>query len=136
VALQFRPKSLSFDLRQGEIGGARGLKLLQLQLHRKSGQAEALSQLETPEQVKNSVQRDQALIVRAEREKAQIAVARGHFELACDKAVFGFRFTLAIVGLLALLVVLIVNPELIPAALLSGGGLGAISALVRRRSHD
>jgi hypothetical protein len=116
--------------------------LLQLQLHKKSDQVEAPSpRLETPEQIKQSVERDQALIVRAQREQeesaavsSRVAAKRDRFELTRDQIRFAFELIGVVVALIVLLVLSVTSPQLIPFTLLSGAGLGGIGAALRKRS--
>lgn len=75
--------------------------------------------------------RDQALITRAKREQEEVAAERAHFELTRDKIVFGFQLALAVVMTAAVMTALALNPELIPMAVLGGGGVGGL--LLRRR---
>jgi hypothetical protein len=109
----------------------KGLKLL-LPSPRKKSDQEATPLLETPDQIRLSIERDQALITRAQRERNEIAVARDRFKLGCDKIIFGFQLSLAITALVAALIILIINPELVPVTLLGGGGLSKIMRVLRR----
>lgn len=101
--------------------------------HKKSDQLQASPQLETPEQISLSVERDQALRVQAQRERDEIAVERDRFELDRDKVVFGFELIGAVLALIVLAALSVFNPELLPITLLSGGSLGGVGILLRKR---
>ncbi len=89
--------------------------------------------LDASEQIQFSIRREQALIVRAKREREQVAVERDHFELTKDKIAFGFELLLAVIAVVAVLIVLVANPDLIPGSLLGGGILGGGIGLLRSR---
>lgn len=75
--------------------------------------------------------RDQVLTSRAKRKQEEVAAERARFELIRDRIVFGFQLALAVVITVAGMTVLALNPELIPMALLGGGGVWGL--LLRRR---
>jgi hypothetical protein len=107
--------------------------LLLPQLHRRSGQVETAAPLETPEQVARSIERDRALSIRARREREQTSSERDRFELTRDKIVFGLQAGLAIVVLAAALIILVINPELIPVTVLGGGALNKVARVLCKR---
>jgi hypothetical protein len=53
-----------------------------------------------------------------------------------DKLLFSLELTLATVTLMAVIVVLAINPELIPLTLLGGGGLGGFAALWKGKAGE
>jgi hypothetical protein len=114
--------------------------LLVPQPKRKLDQLEALPPLETPEQVQRSMESDLALNIRAQRRQEesaaasrQVAADRDHFELTRDKIIFGFQLVGAVATLIVALILVIVNPDLVRAAL-AGAGLGGLGVLLRRRA--
>lgn len=110
--------------------------MLPSQLRKKAVAAPSNTGLDTPEQVARSIERDQALIVQARRERDQIATDRDRFELSRDKIVFGFEFAGTLMILIALLAVVVTDPKFLPISLLSGSGVGGIGLLLRRRGHE
>jgi hypothetical protein len=106
--------------------------LLLPQPNRKSRQVETPPRLETPEQVRRSEERDQALARRAQREREEIAVDRARFELTRDKIVFGLEMVVATLVVVAGLVAALRDPGTLPLLLLGGGGLGGVVAFFRR----
>jgi len=102
--------------------------------HRKSPQADPRPRLGTPDQVRRSEERDEALSRRAERRRKEIAVERDRFELTRDKIVFCFELVAAAVLLVVLISQATSDPGLLRLLLLGGGGLGGVATLVRRRS--
>lgn len=87
--------------------------------------------LETPDQIRQSEERDRALARRAWREREELSVNRARFELTRDKIVFSVQLVLAAVGVVALLE----DPGLVPL-LLAGCGIGSLAAIKRRRSDE
>jgi hypothetical protein len=108
--------------------------LLLPQFRKKSDHAEAAPGLETPDEVRQAEERDRALISRARRRREEVAVERARFELTQDKIVFGFELGLAAVVVTVTLVLSVLNPDLLPAVLLSGGGVGCLASWSKRRS--
>ena len=103
------------------------------QPRRKLSQTHSAPPLETPEQVKRSEERDQALSGRARRELEEVVADRARFELSRDRIVFGFELILVAVAVAVGTVALVRDPELMPLVLLSGGGIGGVAAMVRRK---
>ncbi len=100
---------------------------------KKSKQVDLPPPLETPEECRRAEERDEALTKRAKRREAEVAADRASFELTRDKVTFGIELALAVVVLMAVGAVLAFNPELIPAVLLGGGGIGGVAAFLKRR---
>jgi hypothetical protein len=103
---------------------------------KKSKQVDLPPPLETPEDCRRAEERDQALTVRAKRREAEAAAERARFELMRDKVTFGVELVVALITFIAAAVVLAFNPELIPVALLSGGGMGWLVAFLKRKSAE
>ena len=87
------------------------------------------------EEIRGSEERDRALLARAKRAQEEIAVERARFELARDKILFALGLAMSVLGLAALTVLLIVAPDALPPALLSGCGL-VCAALFSRRARS
>lgn len=103
---------------------------------KKYRQVDPLPPLETPEECRRAEERDQALTKRAKRREAEAAADRARFELIRDKVVFGFELAVAGIVLIAAAGVMAFSPELIPVALLSGGGIGGSVALLKRKAAE
>jgi hypothetical protein len=99
---------------------------------KKSKQADLQPPLETPEDCRRAEEQDQALTTRAKRREAEAAADRARFELTRDKITFSFEVAVTVVALMTAVVVLALNPELIPVALLGGGGIGGVVAFLKR----
>ena len=108
--------------------------------HKKSDRLEAPPQLETPERVTRSIERDQALSIRAQRQQEENTVIAGRienddrqFELTRKKIIFSIEFLITAISFISLLIVLFTNPALVPISLLSGSsGMGGMGLLLRR----
>ena len=98
--------------------------------HRRKFTQDPPQELETPEQIQRSIERDRALIFKTRREREEIATDRVRFELNREKMLVG----IAMAALIALAVVLILNPQLIPVTLLGSGGLKILADLLSRPS--
>ena len=103
---------------------------------KKSKQVDLPPLLETPEECRRAEEQDQALTMRAKRREAEAAADRARFELSKDKLIFSLELALAAVALVAVVVFLAINPELIPVTLLGGGGLGGFAALLKRQPGE
>ncbi|HWO46753.1 MAG TPA: hypothetical protein VNM41_01735 [Solirubrobacterales bacterium] len=103
---------------------------------KKSEQKDHLPPLETPEDCRRAEERDEALTKRAKRREAEVVADRASFELARDKVTFSIELALAVVLLIAAAAGLALNPELIPVALLGGGGIGGVVAFLRRKPAE
>jgi hypothetical protein len=104
------------------------------QSHRKPVQLEAPPLLETPEQVRRSIERDQALCIRAQREREKIAVERDRFELTRDRVYLGVELVLLVIVLLVAAGLWLTAHETAALYLLGSGGIGGgVGLLVRRR---
>jgi hypothetical protein len=103
---------------------------------KKSKQVDLPPPLETPEECRRAEERDQALTKRAKRREAEAEADRARFELIRDMVTFGFELALAVIVLIVAAVVMASNPELIPVALLSGGGIGGIAVFRKRRTAE
>lgn len=102
--------------------------------HKKSDQLEASPQLDTPEQIRLSVERDQALSIRAQRQREQTAVERDRFELTRDRIYLTVELVLLGVVLLVAAVLWLTAHEATALYLLGSGGIGGgLGLLVRRR---
>lgn len=104
------------------------------QPHKRSVQVEASPQLETSEQIRLSVERDQALSVRARREREQTAVERDRFELTRDRVYLAVELTLLGIVLAVAAVLWLTAHEKAALCLLGSGGIGELGLLVRRRA--
>lgn len=103
---------------------------------KKSKQVDRPPPLETPEECRRAEERDQALTTRAQRREAEAAADRTRFELTRDKIVFSIELVVSLIVLLAVAAVSVLNPELIPVALLSGGGIGGVAVLRKRKTAE
>lgn len=103
---------------------------------KKYKQVDLPPQLETPEECRRAEERDRALTKRAKRREAEAVADRARFELTRDKVVFGFELVVAGIVLIAAVRGMAFNPELIPVALLSGGGVGGSVALLKRKAAE
>jgi uncharacterized membrane protein len=99
---------------------------------KKSKQVDLPPPLETPEECRRAEERDEALTKRAKRREAEVVADRASFELARDRVIFGIELSVSLGVFIAAAVILLLNPALAPVALLSGGGMGGI-AIVRKR---
>lgn len=104
------------------------------QARKKSRQSDPALSLQTPDQVRQAEERDRALTRRARRRREEVAAERARFELTRDKIVFGFELVLTAIVVAVTLVLSALNSSLVPAVLLSGGGVGCFATLTRRRS--
>lgn len=102
----------------------------------KSKQVDLPPPLETPENCRLAEERDKALTRRAKRREAEAIADRARFELARDKVVFGIELIVSLTVLVAAAVVLALNPELIPVAFLSGGGIGGVAVFRKRKTAE
>ena len=80
-------------------------------------------------QIELADRRESYLAKRSERKRVE---DRERFELAKDKVVFGLGLVIAILVLVAVVIVLALNPELLPATVLSSGFIGGGLGLLRR----
>lgn len=97
-----------------------------------TAQLDPLPQLETSEDCRLSEERDQALMIRAKRRREEAAADRSCFDLTREKIIFGFEVTLTAASLMAFLVLLVVNPALLPLGLSGSSGCGSLLLLLRR----
>lgn len=102
----------------------------------KSKQVDHPPPLETPEDCRRAEERDKALTRRAKRREAEASADRTRFELTRDKIIFGIELVVSLTVLIAAAVVLSLNPELIPLALLSGGGIGGVAVFRKRKTAE
>jgi hypothetical protein len=109
--------------------------LLLPQSRKKSSQTDPELSLGTPDGVRRAEERDRALTARARRRREEIAAERAHFELTRDRITFGVELALGAAMLTVALVLSLLDPSLLPAVLLSGGGSGWLATRSRRRSR-
>src|SRR3954463_2714147 len=95
-------------------------------------QLEPLPRLDTSEDCRLSVERDQALMVRAKRRREEIAADRDCFDLTREKIIFGFEAIITAPRLLAFLVLLVANPALLLLGLSGSSSCGSLLLLLRR----
>lgn len=114
----------------GRAGARQGATLLLPHPPRHRNQ-DSLPGLDTPEQINLSASREAALRARAARRREEIAVKRDDFELIKAKLVFGIQLFASVAALIAIMVILIAKPALIPATLLAGGVLRGVLGLGR-----
>lgn len=69
-------------------------------------------------------------------ERARVAVKRDCFELTRDTIVFVFQLALAVIMLLAAVLAIALNPDLVPVMLLGGGGIRGVAAVLKRRARE
>lgn len=112
------------------MAGAQKAKLLLPQSDKKHRSSEALPQLETPEQVRRSLQRDYALGIRARRIQEEnrargeeVAADRARFDLVREEVTFGLE-VLVVVAILLIAVFLYIDGNTVLALLVLGGGAG------------
>lgn len=101
---------------------------------KKSDHPEAAPGLQTPDEVRQAEERDQALTSQARRRREEVAAERARFELTRDKIVFGVELGLAAIVITVTLILSVLNPHMLPAVLLSGGGVGCLATWSRGRS--
>jgi len=101
---------------------------------KKSNQVEDLPlQLETPEQIRLSVERDQALSIRAQRQREQTAVERDRFELSRDKIYLAVELVvIALLLVIAAISSIAGQREIAGVALGGGVGLSGLVAVLHR----
>lgn len=87
--------------------------------------------LDTPEEIDLFVRREAALRAKAARRREEIAVKRDDFELIKSQFVFGIQLFVSVVSLVAIMVILVVHPDLIPVTLMGGGILRGALGLRR-----
>lgn len=104
------------------------------QPHKKSKQVDLPPLLETPEECQRSEERSRARWQEIQAQREEVAADRDRFELTRDKIVFSLELALALVMLAVAAIVIALSPELAPFVLLGGGGIGGVTAVLKRRS--
>lgn len=100
---------------------------------RKSDQLEVRPQLETPEQIARSIERDQALSIQARRRREQTAAERDQFELTRDRIYLGVELVVIVLLLVIAVASLIAGQHGIAGVALGGGvGLSGLVAVLHR----
>lgn len=100
---------------------------------KRSDQLEAPLPLDTPEQVARSLERDQALRVRARRQREQTALERDRFELTRDKVYLAVELVVIMVLLVIAVASFLVGQREIAGVALGGGvGLSGLVAVLHR----